>query len=240
MRETRRAWRAAVLVAVLLGLAGCGGGAKRAAAPDPVPERLHHTATGPAEVTLLTVFNSRTDMGDHAALLITGSQRVIYDPAGSFDLDGVPRRHDVLYGVSPAVEQVYFGYHARATHHIMAQTLPLARAEADALIAEAEARAPATAGFCAIRAGSVLRTLPALAGLSSSPFPRTLSASFGAHPGVTTRRIDATDVPEWARTRGPGFVPGGGPQTGPRTGPQTGPQTGAPQMSAAPAPVPAG
>lgn len=198
--------RAALLLMVAFGVAGCGGGAKRALAPDTVPARMHHANTGPTEVTLMTVVNTRTGVGDHAALLISGTHRVIYDPAGSFDVASVPRRHDVIYGVSPAVEEVYLGYHVRATHHVLAQTRPLKRAEADALIAAAEAQTPATAGLCAIRAGAVLRTLPELSGVSSSPFPRRLSQSFAAKPGVTARRIDVSDIPERARTRGPGFV----------------------------------
>ena len=200
-------WRLALLVAVMLGLAGCGGGAKRAAAPDPVPARALQPNPGAAEVTLLTVVNNRSGAGDHAALLIAGTQRVIYDPAGSFDLPSVPRRHDVLYGISPTVEEVYLGYHARATHHVVAQTLPLEQAQADALIATAEAQSPATAGLCAVRASAVLRTLPELAGLSTSFFPRRLRESFADRPGVTRRRIDVTDIREAARTRGPGFVP---------------------------------
>lgn len=202
--------RLAVLCLALLALAGCAGVA-RAPAPEAVPARAHHPNGGAAGVTLLTVMDSRRNVGDHAALLIGGSHRVIYDPAGSFEVPAVARRHDVLYGISPAVEQVYLGYHARATHHVVAQTLPLDRAQADALIALAEAQPAARPGFCAIRASEVLRSLPGMEGLSRSPFPRTLKESFAAVPGVKNRRIDATDVPLWARTRGPGFVPDPGP-----------------------------
>ena len=205
MRDLRAAGRAVLAAVVLAALAGCGG-VNRGAAPDPVPAQLHHANQGPPAVTLKTVINTQSGMGDHAALLIAGSHTVIYDPAGSFEHSALPRRHDVLYGVTPTMEQIYLGYHARATHHVVAQTLPLDRAAADRLIALAEAQGPATAGFCAVRAGAVLRSLPGMEGLSRSPWPQTLNRSFGAMPGVTTRRITATDVPLAARTRGPGFV----------------------------------
>ena len=202
--------RLAALAVLVLGLAGCDG-ARRAPAPDPVPPTARFAHDGPASVTLLTVKNAQAGMGDHAALLIEGSERVLYDPAGSFELPGVARRNDVLFGISPDVEQIYLGYHARATHDVVVRSLPLQRAEADALIAQVEARPPAQPGFCAIRAGSALRSVPGLEGLSTSPWPRALGQSLEARPGVTKRRVTATDVPIWARTRGPGFVADPGP-----------------------------
>lgn len=198
------------MVALAMGVAACDG-ARRGPAPDPVPAAARFAHGGPTSVTLLTVKNVQAGMGDHAALLIEGSERVLYDPAGAFELPGVARRNDVLFGITPEVEQIYLGFHARATHDVIARTLPLERPDADALIALVEARPPAAPGFCAIRAGSALRSVPGLEGLSRSPWPRALGQSLAAKPGVTNRRITATDVPLWARTRGPGFVADPGP-----------------------------
>ncbi len=206
MPEPRSPWRLAAVILVFVGLAGCDGGT-RAAAPDAVPPAARSAHDGPASVTLLTVKNVHAGMGDHAALLIAGSERVIYDPAGNFELPELARRNDVIFGITPEVEQIYLGFHARATHDVIARTLPLQREDADALIALVEAKPPARPGFCAIRAGAALRSVPGLEGLSRSPWPRALGQSFAAQPGVTNRRITATDVPLWARTRGPGFVP---------------------------------
>ena len=218
--------RLAVLGLLIVGLAGCGG-VTRGPAPDPVSPAARAAHDGPASVTLLTVKNVQSGGGDHAALLIKGSERVLYDPAGSFELPVVPRRHDVLYAITPEVEQIYLGYHARATHYVVARSLSLDRAAADRLIALAEAEPPARPGFCAIRAGAVLRNLDGMQDLSGSPWPSTLGRSFGAKPGVTNRRITATDVPLWARTRGPGFVADPGPADGD--------PAGAPLPTAAPA-----
>ena len=203
-------WRLAALALLIVGLAGCDG-ARREAAPDPVPPTARVAHDGPASVTLLTVKNVRSGTGDHAALLIEGSERVLYDPAGSFELANLARRNDVIFGITPDVEQVYLGYHARATHDVIVRTLPLRREDADALIALVEATPPARPGLCATRSSAALRTLPGLEGLSRSPFPRSLGQSFAAKSGVTNRRVAATDVPLWARTRGPGFVPDPGP-----------------------------
>ncbi len=152
-------------------------------------------------VTLLTVVHNRTGNGDHSALLISGSHRVIYDPAGTFDIPEVARRGDVLYGISPAVETVYLGYHARDSHHVVAQTLALTPAQAEAAIAAAESKLPAGPGLCAVRTGAVLRSIPGLERLDPTLFPRRLSESFGAVAGVEGRSIFAEDIPAAARTR---------------------------------------
>ena len=183
-------------------LAACGGG-PGASLPDEVVASARHANGGPTEITLLTVVHNRTGAGDHSALLIAGEERVIYDPAGTFRLEVAPRRGDVIHGVSPDVEVIYLGYHARETHHVVAQTLPLTAAQARAAQATAAGFRPAPAGFCAIRTGAVLRSIPGLEGLSTSPWPRRLSERFGALPDVTETRIDLDDIPLSARPRGP-------------------------------------
>ena len=201
-----RALRRLGLILLIPLLAACVG-LPRADPPPEVVARALHPNGGAPEITLLTVVHNRTGSGDHSALLIAGSHRVIYDPAGSFEIPEVPRRRDVLVGVSPAVENVYLGYHARETHHVLAQRLELTPAQAEAALAAAEAQRVAGPGMCAIRTGAVLRSVPGLEGLGGSPFPRRLAERFAAMPGVEERRIDMADVPAWARTRGPESAP---------------------------------
>jgi hypothetical protein len=152
-------------------------------------------------ITLLTVVHSRTGNGDHSALLISGSHRVIYDPAGTFAIPEIARRGDVLYGISPGVETVYLGYHARDSHHVVAQTLSVTPAQAEAAIAAAERKLPAGPGLCAARTSAVLRAVPGLEGVGATVFPRSLSERFGAIPGVESRTIVVDDIPVAARTR---------------------------------------
>jgi len=194
------------LLLILPLLAACAA-LPRAEPPPEVVARAMHANGGDTEITLLTVVNNRTGSGDHSALLIAGSHRVIYDPAGTFQIPQAPRRGDVLFGASPAVEDVYLGYHARETHHVVAHRLTLSPAQAEAALAAAKAQRVAGPGFCAIRTGAVLRAIPGLEGLSGSPWPRRLADSFAALPGVEERRIFLEDVPPWARTRGPDAPP---------------------------------
>ena len=43
-----------------------------------------YVAPGPKSISLITVVNNRSGSGGHSALVINGSQQVIFDPAGSF------------------------------------------------------------------------------------------------------------------------------------------------------------
>ena len=42
-----------------------------------------YVAPGPRSITLMTMINNRTGSGGHTALVVNGSQQVIFDPAGS-------------------------------------------------------------------------------------------------------------------------------------------------------------
>ncbi|MFL4470267.1 hypothetical protein ACERZ8_10430 [Tateyamaria armeniaca] len=66
-------------------------------------EAVAYRAPGPDTFTIFTMVSNRNGKGAHSALMINGSQRVIFDPAGSFVNERVPEREDVLYGVTPAV-----------------------------------------------------------------------------------------------------------------------------------------
>jgi hypothetical protein len=189
------------LILLLPLLAACGTATTQT--PPDLATRSVHSHSGPTRVTLLTVVNNRTRAGDHSALLIEGRERLIFDPAGTFDIPQITRYRDVIYGVSPAVETVYLGYHARATHHVIAQTLPLTREQADAAIAAAEARGVSAPGLCAVNSSAVLRAVPGLEGLDGALRPNRLSENFGAVPGVQTRMIVMEDIPPSARTAPP-------------------------------------
>lgn len=196
-----RGW-ARLLAVVLLPalLAACAPG-PRVWAPDDVVSRALHPNGGDHKIALVTVVNNRTGAGDHSSVVIGASHRVLYDPAGTWFHRRAPQRNDVHYGFSPELEQIYLGYHARDTHHVVIQTLPVTAEQAAAALRTAEAQGRAGIGTCAIRTGALLRSVPGLQGLSTSPFPRRLQESFAQVPGVETRRVFEADVPDWARTR---------------------------------------
>ncbi|HBN30005.1 MAG TPA: hypothetical protein DD416_01985, partial [Rhodobacteraceae bacterium] len=67
------------------------------------------------------VANGNNSAG-HSALLINASQRVIYDPAGTWYHRDVPERADLLYGLTPKLLQYYLDYHARKEFRVILQT----------------------------------------------------------------------------------------------------------------------
>ena len=75
----RRVFLAAALPAAL---SACG--AQRIWATDEEVRAARFVSNEPPSVTLLTVIGIPRGEGGHSALMINGSQRVIYDPAGSW------------------------------------------------------------------------------------------------------------------------------------------------------------
>jgi hypothetical protein len=149
--------------------------------------------TGDApSITLITVRDVRSDGGAHTALLIDGSQRVLWDPAGSFVHPDVPEVDDVLFGVTPLVDRIYTDYHVRPEYYMIRQRKRVDTATADRLIALARADGRASQATCAMTTSRILRE----AGIDvrRTVFPKALMSSFGDLPGVTSRRIDMTNV----------------------------------------------
>ena len=92
-------------------------------APDDAVARATYRHEGPPRLTLFTMINNRTGSGAHTSLMINGSQRVIFDPAGSFKHETLPERNDVVYGITPPVADVYTRFHARKTFHVKVQAV---------------------------------------------------------------------------------------------------------------------
>ena len=68
------------------------------------------------------VIGTRKDLDEHAALMINApSQRVLFDPAGTWTHPAAPERHDVFYGFDDQQLYRYTYYHARRTHHVEGQ-----------------------------------------------------------------------------------------------------------------------
>ena len=80
-----------ILIACLLAatLTGCAGSNRPQADQSQIVSRSY-SDPGPSTLTLYTMINTRTGSGAHTSLMISGSERVIFDPAGSFRADVVP------------------------------------------------------------------------------------------------------------------------------------------------------
>lgn len=164
-------------------LAGCA--AESVWAPEEEVSRVAYRHDGPPRLTVLTMLNNATDAGEHTALMINGPQRVIFDPAGSFNKAGhLPERNDVLYGITPQVADVYTRYHARETFRVRVQQLDVSPELAARAMALAEASGPVPNAQCSLATSRILAELfPGQ--IRPSWFPRKTADAFGAFPGVT-------------------------------------------------------
>ncbi|MDJ1006520.1 MAG: hypothetical protein QNJ13_01745 [Paracoccaceae bacterium] len=188
--------RLLALFVLPLVLAACGGPAEPVWAPQPAVEAARFKHAGPAKVTLFTVQSTATGGGAHAGLMISGRERVLFDPAGTFGHPRAPERNDVHYGITEDVEKVYIDYHARETYNVEIAEIAVSRAEADALIGAVEAYGAVPKAQCSLAVTRVLNTLPRFRSVPVTFFPNAASRAFRAQPGATVRRITDDDADE--------------------------------------------
>ena len=182
----------AVALVALTVLGGCAEQPK----PNATNETLAAAAyrePGPATLTLYTIINNRTGKGGHTSLMINASERVIFDPAGSFYADVVPERDDVLYGITPAVERAYRGGHARSTFHAVIQTLEVTPEQAEIAYQLAVTNGRVPGAYCANATSSLLKKVPGFEGLKVTFYPTKLMDQIADMPGVVTEKYYEND-----------------------------------------------
>ncbi|MFT7594645.1 MAG: hypothetical protein ACI8R4_001968 [Paracoccaceae bacterium] len=182
------------LCVMLLAVAGCTS--KQPFADDASIAAVSYRNPGPASLTLYTMINNRTGRGGHTSLIINASERIIFDPAGSFKADIVPERNDVLFGITPPVERAYRGAHARSTFHVLVQHIDVTPEQAQVAYRLARSNGPVAGTFCASSTAQLLRHVPGFEGIQSTLYPVKLSNQFGAIPGVTSERYYEKDHPD--------------------------------------------
>ncbi|APG48415.1 hypothetical protein [Phaeobacter porticola] len=168
-------------------------------ADDATLQRVAYRDSGPPSLTLYTMINNRTGKGAHTSLMINASERVIFDPAGSFYADVVPERDDVLYGITPGVEKAYRGSHARSTHHVVVQTVEVTPEQAQRAYQLVTRNGRVPGAFCANATASILKKIPGFETIDVTFYPGKLSEQFATLPGVTTRSYrenDSADLKE--------------------------------------------
>lgn len=180
-----------VLAASLFGLAACTH--QQPFADDATVAAVSYRDPGPNTLTLYTMVNNRTGSGGHSSLMINASERIIFDPAGSFFADVVPEQRDVLFGITPAVEQAYRGAHARSTYHVIHQTVEVTPEQAQIAYQLARGNGAVPGGFCASATSSLLRQIPGFEGVKSTMNPIKLADQFGTFPGVKTEKYYEDD-----------------------------------------------
>lgn len=175
-----------LLAAALLFLTACANPQQFFASDEEIAAVSFQNEQGPYEIKLFTMVNTRTGSGGHSSMLISASERVIFDPAGSFKARGIPERNDVLFGISPAAEQAYVASHARSTHYALIQTVQVTQQQAEIAYRLALESGPVAGAFCAQATSSILSQTPGFESISSTFYPVNLSDQFGRMPGVVT------------------------------------------------------
>ena len=176
--------KALLCLSLPLALAACG--AEPVWAPDEAVARARYVSNEPTSLTLYTVVSKRNGTGGHSALMINASQRVLFDPAGSFKVGSVPERNDLLYGITERMRKLYIDYHARDTYDVLAQTIQVSPAVAEQALREAQSYGAVNKAFCGNSVSDILKDLPGFENTPRTFSPVRISEAFAAHPGVMT------------------------------------------------------
>ncbi len=147
----------------------------------------------PTSITLMTVISNGSNSAGHSSLLINASQRVLYDPAGTWYNKAVPERADMLYGMTPKMLQYYIDYHARAKFRVVMQTIKVSPAVAEKVFRAAIKRGASFSGFCAVNTSNLLALVPGLEDFPISIWPISAVDAMNKVPGVKVREIFQND-----------------------------------------------
>lgn len=177
--------RIVLSILILFGLAACAAESKWASTEEVTRARYVHN--GPPMITLFTVVGRNNGQGGHAALMINGSQRVLFDPAGTWYHPQIPERNDVHYGISDPAVSFYIDYHARITWDVYRHDIIVSPEVAEQAIRLVQDYGAVPKAMCTQAVTTVLRQLPGFEGVKSTLFPVAAMESFKALPNVTER-----------------------------------------------------
>ncbi|MEL6520318.1 MAG: hypothetical protein AAFQ66_05100 [Pseudomonadota bacterium] len=174
-------------IAALFFLVGCT--AESIWAPEEHVARAIYRHDGPPTITLFTMVNNRSGSGAHSGLMVNGSQRVIFDPAGTFHHPEIPERNDVHFGIRPNVLKFYIDYHARETYHVVTQEVRVSPEVANRALRLVQENGAVPKALCTSAITGILRQLPGFEGTKSTLFPGNAMAQFAQIPGVKTDKF---------------------------------------------------
>ncbi len=187
--------RLAVFFAFLIALlSGCGGPAEPVWAPDAEIQKRAYSHSGPPEITLYTVVSKRSGSGAHSGLLINSTERILFDPAGTFKLPFAPERNDVHFGITDRALAVYIDYHARESFDVIEQRLTVTPEQAALAARLVKSYGAVPKAQCSLSITRILRQIPGFESISTGYFPKRARAEFGALPGVRERIITDDDA----------------------------------------------
>ncbi|SLN63060.1 hypothetical protein PSA7680_03331 [Pseudoruegeria aquimaris] len=166
-------------------LTGCSG--KEVGASDEAIAAVAYRDPGPTRITLYTMVSTQNDEGLHSGLLISASQQVLFDPAGSWYHQSLPERGDVIFGMIPQAVEFYEDFHARETVKVTIQEVEVSPEVAEMALALARANGPVGPSFCASSISNLLSQVPGFEAVKPTMFPKKLREYFAQVPGVKTR-----------------------------------------------------
>lgn len=158
-------------------------------ASDEVVRSSAYVHDGPPKIALYTMVNNRHGAGEHSALLVNASQRVMFDPAGTLVHDVLIEKDDVLYGMTPRVLDFYTRAHARKSFHVVIQEIEVSPETAELALNLVRENGPVTSAFCASATSKILRQIPGFESIPQTMRPNKLRDAFGQLPGVTEQAL---------------------------------------------------
>lgn len=182
-----------ILLALCGALAACGA-AEPTWAPDEAVAKARYVHDGPPAITLFTVISNSNQSGAHSGLMINGSQRIMFDPAGSWKLPRLAERNDVHFGMTEKMVNFYIDYHARETYNVVEQTVQVPAGVAELVMQRAMAYGAVPKAHCTDSISEILHGVPGFETLPTTMFPKTFMKAFGRLPGVTERTITDDDA----------------------------------------------
>jgi hypothetical protein len=183
--------RLALCLLAFLALTACGAEPKWS--PEDQVQAARFVAGPPTYITLYTVVNKRTGSGAHSAILVNGSERLIFDPAGTWYHPNLPERNDVHFGMTDKAIAFYVDYHTRITYDTIEQKVFVSPQVAELVLARVKAYGAVPKMMCTNATSGILRGIPGFETLPQTFYPKKLSEEFGKLPGVTTRVITDDD-----------------------------------------------
>ena len=175
------------LLLALTSLAACG--AEPIWSEQHEVDRVAFRAPGPAKLTLITVINNRSGSGAHTGLLINGTQRVIWDPAGTWWNPNAPERNDLHYGMTDRLVDVYIDYHTRASFDTVVQEVSVSAEVAQLAIQLAANYGAVPKAQCSLSTSKILSQLPGFESIPVGYFPAKTMNAFAKIPGVQTHKV---------------------------------------------------
>ena len=173
-----RVFRLCVVLFAAALVAGCA--VNKDNATDEQIRQVAYQNNGPSRLTLYTMVSNDTGAGAHTSLLINGSQRVAWDPAGSFRAESIVARGDVVYGMTPQMVDVYTRFHARETYHVIIQEVDVSPEVAEIALRRAQSNGAVPQSQCALSTSKLLRGVPGFEDMPTTYFPNKLMEAFAA------------------------------------------------------------